>query len=145
MLFYLLFTFAAFAQSRVEGVVLERGTKRPLSDVNVYILPHKLKATSDAQGRFVFEDVPTGEYEFVVNLANYKNFSQRGPIKKILLERANYQIFEITVRDKANKRDDTTRSMKAEQFLNVPGANGDPVKAVQNLPAWRACRVFRRK
>jgi hypothetical protein len=156
MLFYFLFSFASFAQQlqvptgRIEGVTLERGTKRPLSDVNVFILPHKLKATSDAKGRFIFESVPMGEYEFVVNLANYKKFSSKenldlanqGPNKKILLERANYQVFEITVRDKANKRDDTTRSLKAEQFLNVPGANGDPVKAVQNLPGVARVQGF---
>ena len=112
MLFYLLFSFASLAQpvqvptGRVEGVTLERGTKRPLSDVNVYILPHKLKATTDKDGRFVFDAVPMGEYEFIVNLANYKNYARKenldlsnpGPSKKILLERAKYQVFEITVR-----------------------------------------------
>jgi len=156
MLFYLLFSFATLAQpvqvptGRIEGVTLERGTKRPLSDVNVYILPHKLKATTDKDGRFVFDAVPMGEYEFVVNLANYKNYARKenldlakpGPAKKILLERANYQVFEITVRDRAVKRDDTTRTMKAEQFLNVPGANGDPVKAVQNLPGVARVQGF---
>lgn len=156
MLLSFLLALTTFAQpvqvpgGRIEGVTLERGTKRPLSDVNVYILPHKLKATTDAQGRFVFEGVPMGEYEFVVNLANYKNYSRKDVLdlskvsvpKKILLERANYQVFEITVRDRANKRDDSTRSMKAEQFLNVPGANGDPVKAVQNLPGVARVQGF---
>lgn len=135
---------------RIEGVVLERGTKRPLSDVNVFILPHKLKATSDAQGRFVFDKVPVGDFQYIVNLANYKKYEAPGSIDlstlskqiRVLLERANYQVFEITVRDRAKKRDDTTRSLKAEQFLTVPGANGDPVKAIQNLPGVARVQGF---
>ena len=62
MLLFIFFAFTTLAQpvqvptGRVEGVALERGTKRPLSDVNVYILPHKLKSTTDSQGRFVYID-----------------------------------------------------------------------------------------
>ncbi len=136
--------------AKVQGVVLERGTKRALSDVNVFILPHKLKATTDAQGRFSFDSVPFGEFQFVVNLTNYKKYEVAKNLtldslnegNRILLERTNYQVFEITVRDRAKKRDDTTRTMKAEQFLTVPGANGDPVKAVQNLPGVSRAQGF---
>ncbi len=160
MILSLLFAFALQAQEPiteketsatvvVEGSVIERGTKRALSDVNVFILPHKLKATTDAKGRFVFQEVPVGEIQFVVNLANYLKYENSESVavgrttqKKILLERSNYQVFEMTVRDRAKKRDDTTRSMKAEQFLNVPGANGDPVKAVQNLPGVARVQGF---
>ena len=44
----------AHSASVLTGKVLEKGTKRPLADVNVFLLPEKLKATSAANGTFEF-------------------------------------------------------------------------------------------
>lgn len=128
------------ATVRVEGVILERGSKRPLSDVNVFLLPMKLKATTDAKGRFVFENAPEGRGQLIVNHTGYLRMEKdqtvepNGKPLRILLEKMDNMGFEITVRDRQKKRDDTTRSLGQEQFLTAPGAQGDPVKAIQNLP-----------
>jgi hypothetical protein len=126
---------------KIEGVLLEKGTKKPLADVNIFALPAKLKGTSDSKGKFTITDVPEGDVELVINQVGYQRLSRKGEFRaddkkplRLFLEKMDYQGFEITVRDRAKKRDDTTRSMGADQFLTVPGANGDPVKAVQNLP-----------
>jgi hypothetical protein len=126
----------------LEGVLLEKGTKRPIPDANVFVLPAKVKATTDAQGRFRAEGVPEGEFTFVVNLTGYERIDQRdyqsadaaSPLRTLYLPKVSYQVYETTVYGKQNKRDDSTRSLKASVATKLPGSNGDPIKAVQNLP-----------
>jgi hypothetical protein len=136
---------AVFAQPapavRIEGRLFERGTKRPLAEFNVFILPAKLKATTEADGRFVFESVPEGEFTFVVNATDYIKLEKRDTARvdgnkprALYLQRATYQGLEATVVGKIEKRDDARKSLKTEEFLTMPGSGGDPVKAIQNMP-----------
>ncbi|MBS1986275.1 MAG: TonB-dependent receptor [Bdellovibrionales bacterium] len=126
----------------VEGTLLERGTKKPLEGVNVFVLPAKVKAITDVNGRFKIDGIPEGDIEWVVNLSGYMRLKQSdrvdaanaGTARTLRLERSYYQVFETTVTDKVVKRDQITKSLTTEEFLKVPGAGGDPVKAVQNLP-----------
>ncbi len=132
----------AQAATSIQGVLLERGTRKPLADINVFVLPHKLKATSDAQGSFSFTDVPAGDIQIVVNAAGYQRLEKMlsvedggGPTAiTLFVERASYAGLEATVVGKVRKRDETTKTLSQEKFLTLPGSGGDPVKAVQNLP-----------
>lgn len=128
-------------QSRIQGVVREKGTRKPLAGVSVFILPLKLKAVTDSQGRFALDGVDgTAGLNLVVNLPGYIRFEKSLQFEdfareiKVPLERASYQIYETTVFGQGDKRDEAKRSLKASEFLQAPGAGGDPIKAVQNLP-----------
>ncbi len=131
---------------KIAGSLLERGTKRPLSEVNVYCFPASnpekpVKGTTDSAGRFTV-DVPAGVIKWVISASGYNRLElqdeqQAGaPIKPriMYLEKKTYLAYETTVYGETEKRDDKTRSLDQAQFATVPGANGDPVKAVQNLP-----------
>lgn len=126
----------------VDGVLMEKGTKVPLSGVNVYLLPHKFKAITDEAGGFHFDAVPYGPYQLVVNMAGYERLDRKleqhppeGPTPSIrlYLERSDYLVYETTVYGKDKKRDDTTRSIGQKEFRQA-GTGGDPIRAVQNLP-----------
>jgi hypothetical protein len=136
-----LFFSEAFADVRIEGKLFEKGTRVPMKEVNVFILPHKLKATTDLQGSFSFEAVPEGPIQFVVTASGYERLEKNDladpeytQIRSLFLEKTSYSAFETTIVGEKQKRDDSQKSMKQAQFLTVPGAGGDPVKAVQNLP-----------
>jgi hypothetical protein len=143
MIFAILFNMS-FAQTSemvsFEGQVLERGTRKPMPDVNIFALPLKIKVTTDKQGRFQFPALPKGEVEFVINVADYNKFSQKVALSesqsgtKFFVEKNKYQYFETTVTDLRNKKDDSQKRLRQEEFLQMPGSGGDPVKAVQNLP-----------
>lgn len=137
------------ATASVQGTLLERGTKIPLADVNVFLLPAKLKATTDKNGRFRFDSAPVGDVQFVANAPGYKRMEKKASLApganeaRFLIERVSYQAaFESVTVSRADKRDDSVRSLSRDQFLTMPGSNGDPVKAVQNLPGVARVQGF---
>lgn len=126
----------------LEGQLFERGTRKTLKDVHIFILPHKLKALTDANGNYKFENLPDGEFEIIINLPGYQKLelkdafnAENASRKRILyLEKVSYSGFETTIVASKQRRDDSKKSLRQDQFLNLPGSGGDPVKAVQNLP-----------
>ncbi len=126
----------------IQGRVLERGTKVPLKDVSVYLLPHKLKGITDDKGFFQVTDVPNGPFQFVINLPGYQklevddeqNTEEDNNSRILYVERENYSSFETVIVGIKKKKDSAQKSLTQAEFLTLPGANGDPVKAVQNLP-----------
>lgn len=150
----LLFSLSSFAQEAlpvevltpsagtgsIDGVLLERGTRRPLADVNIFLLPNKIKAVTDREGKFWFRDLPAGECEMIINLTGYNRYTSKGECGKqarftVYLEKETYSGFETTVTGKVKKRDDQTQSLTQAEFVSMPGSfGGDPVRAAQNLP-----------
>jgi len=123
------------------GTLFERGTKTPIGDTAIFILPHKLKALTDPRGNFKFDDVPEGPFSIVVNSAGFLKLEQQDLLaagdsnsRVLYLERTAYGEYETTVTDQKDRRDDSRRSLKASQVKTIPGAGGDPLKAIQNLP-----------
>lgn len=137
-------TTATESSITIEGRLFERGTKRPLANVNLFILPHKLKATTDAKGQFKFEHVPTGPFRWVINASGYLKLDRAdelasenptaNPRRTLYLERERYSGFETTITAKSDKRDEFAQTLDQDRFMTAPGSQGDPVKAVQNMP-----------
>jgi hypothetical protein len=145
-LLVLLFSFSLFAQETktIKGILLEKGTRKPLKDVSVFILPHKLKAVTTEKGDFSFENVPVGECTVIINLTGYDKLEKNYDCGKVAelkfyLEKKFYTSFETTVIGKVTKRDDQAHSLTQEEFIKAPGSfGGDPVRAAQNLPGVAA-------
>lgn len=137
----------AYSANLLTGKILEKGTRRPLADVNVFLLPEKIKATSNSSGKFEFQiDTPleTGtdkvQRQLVINLTGYQRFERKiewtsgnFDLGQLFIERIQYSGFETVIVGKTKKRDDQEQILKQEDFLLAPGANRDPVKAIQNL------------
>ena len=129
-----------YAGVRVSGTVYEKGTAKPLPEVNIFVLPEAIKTTTDKEGRFVFDDLPVGEREWIINVTGYQRFKQKFTYEqdsievKIYLEKKSYTQFETTVVGKVDKRDPAKKTLAQKEFLRLPGAGGDPVRALENLP-----------
>jgi hypothetical protein len=144
-LFLFFLAFGSYAQEErfISGKLLEKGTRKPLRDVSVFILPHKLRSVTSSGGEFRFDSIPEGDCTFIINLSGYEKFEKKikcSPGNNIFyLEKKYYTTFETTVTAKANKRDDQTQSLTQEEFMKAPGSfGGDPVRAAQNLPGVAA-------
>lgn len=126
---------------RIEGLLLERGTRNPLSGVSIHILPSRTESTTDSTGHFVIDEVPVGDFQWAVRLSGYGNLDQNdhqdsgatNSPRILYLEKLSYQIYETTIHAGAEKRDAKTRAIEKEEF-RAPGASNDAIKAVQNLP-----------
>lgn len=131
-----------------KGRILEKGTGIPLKEVNVFLLPLKLKTQTNNLGDFNFENLTPGEYQLVLNLSGFKKFEKNISISdetknlKYFIEKESYLSFETTVIGQKQKRDQTQKTLTQEQFLGMPGSGGDPVKAVQNLPGVNRVQGF---
>jgi len=134
----------------LEGVLLERGTRRPIADAAVFVLPKKLKVTTDAQGHFKVDGLTAGEkFQWVVNLPGYLRLEQEDEAResgeserRLYVEKSDYAVYETTVFGKGEKRDDSQKSVSAAQILSLPGTGNDPIKAVQNLPGVNRSSSF---
>lgn len=135
---FLFYSSFLYAQEQVSGLLLERGTRKPLKDVNVFILPYKLKTVTDEFGKFVFDNLPAGDFEFIVNNSGYIRLTQKSSTDQkestLYLEKEVYGVFETTVTALAEKKDVTKKTLTQKDFIKAPGAQEDPLKAVQNLP-----------
>jgi hypothetical protein len=129
---------ACFAQTAIKGVLFEKGTKNILKETNIFIMPYKLKAVTDSEGKFLFPDVPEGKFEFIVNKSGYIRLTLEADTKdyktNLYLEKEYYDVFETVVTGKEIKKDVAKKSISQKDFLKAPGAQEDPVRAVQNLP-----------
>ena len=134
----LLLSENAIGQTSITGTLYEKGTKKLLPDTNVFLLPLKLKAVSNLEGKFIFPDVPIGEYDLVINKSGYIRLKEKINTlenkTEFYLEKEFYDIFETVVTGKEVKKDITKKVLSQKDFLKAPGAQEDPVRAVQNLP-----------
>jgi len=135
-------TDAWSAGVEIRGRLIEKGTRKPLGEVPVYILPHKLKAITNARGEFSFYDVPEGEFEWVVNQTGYLKFSEAdsqaagesSESRELYIERVSYNAFETTVVGKEDNREDFKKVLSAKKAVSLPGSGNDAIRAVQNMP-----------
>ena len=139
---------------KITGMLYEKGTQKPLPRVNMYCFPASspdkpIKTSTDNNGNFLIE-VPEGKLKWVLSVSGYRRleFKDEQTLthdnrrRTFYLEKNSYLTYETTVYGQTEKRDDKTKSLSQEQFSTVPGANGDPVKAVQNLPGVNRTNAF---
>ena len=133
---------------KISGQVFEKGTRTPLAGIRIYLLPYQLKAVSNNQGEFVFEQAPLGDCEWIIHEAGFLPFKKTDSIlsgeksatpdnevKRIFfIEKNSYGAFETTVYGKLDRQDDSVKSLTSDQFENLPGSGGDPIRAIENLP-----------
>ena len=137
----ILFVFSAYSQEvKIQGQVIEMGSRREMKNIKLFFLPQKKVIMTNEKGEFEVDLDPSIDWQLIINLAGYKKFDQKikvDPTKKIkvYLEKFYYNLFETTVVGKGSKRDLTKKSLSYEDFYYAPGAGSDPIKAVCQL-AW---------
>ena len=136
MIFFLLIS-SLLAQT-YQGKLLEKGTKKPLADINIYLLPEKIKSTTNKKGEFVFPQINQETSTIIISVPDYQRFEKSFSPEKlppvIYLEKEFYDVYESVVVGKVLKRDDTKKQMGQESFAGSAGTfGGDPIRAAQNF------------
>lgn len=135
--------FAYAAPVTLQGEVLENGTGDPILGAAVYVVDNDgISATSDEHGRFTLTLPAPGDYTLGAVAVGYESDKRiavtgeniaRGLTKKIYL-RQDYTIPPVVVRAERNAERVSKTVITGKELSEVPGAGGDPLKALQALP-----------
>ncbi|MCG3174344.1 MAG: hypothetical protein GMKNLPBB_02573 [Myxococcota bacterium] len=123
------------------GVLLSRGTKEKIAGAGIVITETGAKDFTDADGRFSFRGVPPGRYIVAVEAKGYEPFKTgdlivEGKVTEVryYLQKTSYNPYEIRVRARKEVKEVVQRTISVQEIRKIPGANGDTLRVVQNLP-----------
>lgn len=130
---------AGFAS--LSGVILERGTGRPVAGAIVLVPKLKKEAITDVDGQFRFGVLPPGKYLVQAQSAEHRKVKGRIEITMgkattwtPRLQRISYVLYRATAEAPPQPGEIARRSIRAEEIQRIPGVYGDAFKVVQNLP-----------
>ncbi|MFO0748435.1 MAG: carboxypeptidase regulatory-like domain-containing protein [Myxococcota bacterium] len=124
----------------VEGVVLERGTRKPVAGVTVELSgpgSGGRETMTDADGRFAFRDVPTGRYTVTVPLFDESDARRGVTVPGSVTLRVTpdeLRQYRTRVEGRSSTSDAARIQIPVERAREVPGSNGDPLKVLESLP-----------
>src|SRR2546426_1695015 len=122
------------------GRIRERGTRRKLSGMEISAAGRS--ASTDREGRFELRGVPEGEpVEIVVAAPGYERFIARETIPPGQKLEVEYRLqalysspFEATIEGERERTEISRTTVSKEETERVPGAQGDSLKVVEDLP-----------
>ncbi len=141
----------AFAQNTgvLTGEVIDKNTQKPIAGANVKLVNTKFSGITDSLGRYIFKQIPTGQYQVNVNSLGslpytlYNVIVTSGNItsNSIELLPQEFSLKVVTVGNvKKSVRAATletplsVQKLTAEEIKSNPGGNFDISKVVQTLP-----------
>lgn len=99
----------------LSGCIVSRKDKRPVEFATVYLPESRLWAVSDAEGRFIIRQVPSGNVRVQVSILGYKETEMEvfipeegGKELDIVLQENNLTLEEVVVTARAEKNAQTT-------------------------------------
>lgn len=125
----------------IRGVILERGTRKPLVAISVRLVASAQQTVTDAQGKFALEGVPVGEVKLLVADPQYQTLEDLETVAqgqatelRYYLERQGFGGDGVTVVGRRPRKEVVRRTLTVEEITTIPGTNGDALKVVQSLP-----------
>lgn len=125
----------------LRGVVVQRGTRRPIAGATVDVADGAAIATTDEEGRFEATDVPVGEVTVVVIDSAHERFESQEIVEEGKVTEVTYYVrarptspFESVVVGQKERKEVSTVAISVGELTKIPGTSGDTVKVVQNLP-----------
>ncbi|RJO64410.1 MAG: TonB-dependent receptor [Myxococcales bacterium] len=124
-----------------KGYIRERGTRRNLSDLTIYLKGADYQATTDDQGYFFFQALPPGAYNPIIPTLDYEEFATSETIRPgetievvYYLEPRKYGTLEVVVHGRREKKEVSRQVLGMDEAMVLPGAGGDAVRVIENLP-----------
>ncbi|MDB4956138.1 MAG: TonB family protein [Myxococcales bacterium] len=125
----------------LQGVAVERGTRRKLAGIIVAISELGIDAVTDEGGAFFFHGVPPGPYHLIAVDPRFDRFERPITIEKrealevrLWMRPKGGNPYETVVEGEREVLEVTRRSLQRQQLTSVPGTFGDPIRVIQTLP-----------
>lgn len=133
----------------VQGIVIDKISEKPLQGATIIVLDSKIASISDAQGKFVLNNVPVGRVKISVTYNGYKEVivpellvtAGKEVILDISLEQNIKEMGEVVIKGSRIKKGAATneyatasaRSFNVEEVTRFAGGRNDPAKLVSNF------------
>jgi TonB family protein len=125
----------------ITGRLREKSSRVPVSGAEALLKELDLHRTTDAAGRFSFENVPPGTYSVVISASGYKRLNAEAkvlPDQKLELalavESTEENPFRTVVIGKKVEAVVAKYTLEQRALETVPGTFGDPIRVIQSLP-----------
>lgn len=129
----------------VEGIVLTRGTRAPVSSAIVVAIDLETAiewtAVTDAQGIFVLPVRSARPLQIRISAAEHEKFVQQESLAKgqrlrvkYLIDRKSYGQYESIVRAETDRTEVSRTTLSGREITHVPGTFGDPFRVINYLP-----------
>ncbi len=132
----------------VEGVVREKGTRKPLKNISFYVVNMEKTIRTDRDGKFSFK-APPGQHTVVIPLTGYEKLETVIQVFKneklslvFRLEPDTVNPYTIVVREKRKKGEVSAKRVTIEEASKIPGTNRDVLRSITNLPGVNNFSVF---
>ena len=130
------------AGGELSGMVVERGTRKPLPGIVVHLAePIAIETYTDPEGRFDFKDLPPGPVRVQIDDSGYYKIDDKETVEqgkatdvKYYLEPATSDDVLVVVGHRV-KKEVAKQTLTLSEIRKIPGASGDALKVVQNLPS----------
>jgi hypothetical protein len=135
------------AGATVEGRVRSAGERAPVAGARVFATAKDggwtREATTGADGGFVVEVLPSREFVLTIVATGHERFEQAVPAsywKKrrppvIYLQPAGSSHYRTIVNQERNPKPSAySARLSPEELATLPGSQGDPLRALQNMP-----------
>jgi hypothetical protein len=159
MALVMMFVGPAFSQnppmqaSKVNGRVIEKGTRTPQADIALYIREVETGAitatlTTDRKGRFSCQ-LPPGRYHVIVAAVGYDKLEEPIEIEKDIEKHLLLRIvpkainpYQMVVRQKKKSGEVSSQQVSAKEANQIAGSNRDVLTSIKNMPGITSLTVF---
>ena len=136
------------ARTTVQGTLRSAGERLPVAGARVFASARRgrawtREAVSDNDGRFLLGDLPSRDFVLIVVAAGHQRFEQptpagywsrRKPPTIYLQPQGAGGYRTIVEQERVSKPSPVSTKLQPEEIANLPGSQGDPLRALQNLP-----------
>lgn len=143
-----LLTAPAPATATVQGQVRSAGERTPIAGAKIFATAKRgpawtRTAVSTSDGNFKLADLPSREFVLIIVASGHERFEQPTPAKfwtgrrppVIFVQPTGAGKYRTIVADSRSERLTPSRTRLApEEVAVIPGSQGDPLRALQNLP-----------
>ncbi len=128
----------------IEGVAVERGTRRKLPGVIVSIVELGLDAVTGDDGTFYFHGITAGNYKVLAIDPKFDRLERPIVIAKrealevrLWMRPKGGNPYETIVEGEREVLEVTKRTLQRQELSSVPGTFGDPIRVIQTLPGMQ--------
>jgi hypothetical protein len=140
-----------YAQSKgnLVGEVIDKNTQKPIYGASVKLVNTKYATQTDSLGKYIFKEIPTGQYHVLINSigsipyhlynvivgsGNINYVTAELTVQETVLKDVIVGNVKKTVRAATLETPLSIQKLTAEEIKSSPGSNFDISKVVQTLP-----------